>query len=171
MKDTNKIAKTTNILFVIYLIALFEIIIFKLEIPFTNMGYLRSINLIPFSESLIVNDAIDFSEILMNMIIFIPLGIYIEMLFSKWSTIKKISAIFIVSLICEISQFIMAIGASDITDIINNTLGGIVGLLIMYILVKLFKNKHKIYKFVNITATIGTTFMVLLLSILVFANI
>ncbi|MEG2353871.1 MAG: VanZ family protein [Clostridium sp.] len=168
MKDTNKI---TKILFVIYLIALFEIIIFKLEIPFTSMGYLRSINLIPFSESLIVNGAIDFSEILMNMIIFIPLGIYVEMLFSKWSTIKKISAIFIVSLICEISQFIMAIGASDITDIINNTLGGIVGLVVMYILVKLFKDKNKIYKLVNILATTGTTFMVFLLSILLFANI
>lgn len=171
MKDINKITKNTNILFIIYLTALFEIIIFKLEIPFTNMGYLRSINLIPFSESLIVNGVIDFSEILMNIIIFIPLGIYIEMLFSKWSTIKKISTIFIVSLICEISQFIMAIGASDITDIINNTLGGIVGLLVMYVLVKFFKNKHKIYKFINITSAIGTTFMVVLLSIIVFANI
>lgn len=168
MKDTSKI---TKILFIIYLIALFEIIVFKLEIPFTKMGYLRSINLIPFSESLIVNGAIDFSEIFMNIIIFIPLGIYIEMLFSKWSTIKKISVIFIVTLICEISQFIMAIGASDITDIINNTLGGIIGLLIMYILVKLFKDKYKIYKFMNIVATIGTTFMVLLISIVVFANI
>lgn len=168
MKDTSKI---TKILFIIYLIALFEIIVFKLEIPFTKMGYLRSINLIPFSESLIVNGVIDFSEIFMNMIIFIPLGIYIEMLFSKWSTIKKISVIFIVTLICEISQFIMAIGASDITDIINNTLGGIIGLLIMYILVKLFKDKHKIYKLMNIVATIGTTFMVLLISIVVFANI
>ena len=168
MKDTSKI---TKILFIIYLIALFEIIVFKLEIPFTKMGYLRSINLIPFSESLIVNGAIDFSEIFMNIIIFIPLGIYIEMLFSKWSTIKKISVIFIVTLICEISQFIMAIGASDITDIINNTLGGIIGLLIMYILVKLFKDKYKRYKFMNIVATIGTTFMVLLISIVVFANI
>ncbi|MGL4741270.1 MAG: VanZ family protein [Sarcina sp.] len=168
MKNTSKI---TKVLFIIYLITLFEIIVFKLEIPFTRMGNLRSINLIPFSESLIVNEAIDFSEILMNMIIFIPLGIYIEMLFSRWSTIKKISIIFIVSLICEISQFIMAIGASDITDIINNTLGGIVGLLIMYVLIKLFKDKHKTYKLMNILATIGTTFMVFLLSILVFTNI
>ncbi|WP_270941187.1 VanZ family protein [Romboutsia lituseburensis] len=171
MKDSSKITKTTKILFIVYLIAIFEIIVFKLEIPFSRMGYLRNINLIPFYESLIVNGKIDFSEIFMNMVIFIPLGIYIEMLFSKWSTIKKISVIFIVSLICEISQFVMAIGASDITDIINNTLGGIVGLLIMYILVKLVKEKHKIYKLMNILATIGTTFMVSLLSILVLVNI
>ena len=171
MKDSSKITKTTKILFIVYLIAIFEIIVFKLEIPFSGMGYLRNINLIPFYESLIVNGKIDFSEIFMNMIIFIPLGIYTEMLFSKWSTIKKISVIFIVSLICEISQFVMAIGASDITDIINNTLGGIVGLLIMYILVKLAKEKHKIYKLMNILATVGTTFMVSLLSILVLVNI
>jgi len=166
-----KTTKTTKILFIIYLIALFEIIIFKLDIPFSNMGYSRSINLIPFYESLIVNGKIVLSEIFMNMIIFIPLGIYIEMIFSKSSTMKKISIIFVVSLICEISQFIMAIGASDITDIINNTIGGIVGLIIMYMLVKLFKDKYKIYKFVNIIAVIGTTSITFLLSALVFYNI
>lgn len=64
----------------------------------------------------------------------------------------------------------MAIWTSDITDIITNTLGGIVGLLIMYIGVKLFKNKHKGYKFINIIATIGTTFMIVLLALLLFAN-
>lgn len=171
MKAISKTTKMTKVLFIIYLIALFEIIIFKLDVPFTNMGYLRSINLIPFYESLIVNGKINLSEIFMNMVIFIPLGVYIEMLFSKWSTVKKIAIIFTVSLICEISQFIMAIGASDITDIINNTLGGIVGLLIMCLLVKIFKNKHKIYKLMNIIATIGTIFMILLLSVLVLANI
>lgn len=89
--EINKTNKVTNILFVIYLIAVFEIIVFKLELPFRNIGYLRNINLIPFNESLIVNGKIDFSEIIMNMVIFIPLGIYVEIIFSKWSTAKKFS--------------------------------------------------------------------------------
>lgn len=84
--------------------------------------------------------------------------------------LKKVAIIFSVSLICEISQFIMAIWTSDIKDIITNTLGGIVDLLIMYIGVKLFKNKHKGCKFINIIATIGTIFMIVLLALLLFAN-
>ena len=161
----------TKSLFIIYLFALFEIIVFKMEVPFTNMGYLRNVNLIPFKESLLVNGKIDFSEIIMNGVIFIPLGIYLEMIFSKWSVIKKVLAIIFISLVCEILQYIMAIGASDITDIINNTIGGAIGLLSMNMLTKIFKDKAKIYKIVNIIATIGTISMILLLTVIVIANL
>ena len=171
MKEINKTNKLTIILFIIYIIAVLEIIVFKLELPFSNTGYLRNINLIPFHESVILNGKIDYSEIIMNMVIFVPLGIYVEMIFSKWSTTKKISMFFIISLICEVLQFIFAIGASDITDIINNTLGGIIGLLIYKVIVKLFNNRDKAHKFVNIVAAIGTVFMVLFLAILLISNL
>ncbi|WFR57253.1 VanZ family protein [Anaerocolumna sp. AGMB13025] len=171
MKEINKTNKLTIILFIIYLIAVLEIIVFKLELPFSNTGYLRNINLIPFHESVILNGKIDYSEIIMNMVIFVPLGIYVEMIFSKWSITKKISMFFIISLICEVLQFIFAMGASDITDIINNTLGGIIGLLIYKVIVKLFSNRDKAHKFVNIVAAIGTVFMVLFLAILLITNL
>ncbi len=170
MKQINKTNKLTNVLFIIYLIAVFEIIVFKLELPFSNIGYLRNINLIPYHESLILNGKINFSEIIMNIVIFIPLGMFVEIIFSKWSTTKKISIFFIISLICEVLQFIFAVGASDITDIINNTFGGIIGVLIFKIIVKLFNNWDKAHKFVNIIATIGTVLMILLLSLIIIAN-
>ena len=69
MKDDNKTNNLTKILFIIYMIALFWIIIFKFDIPFSNLGYMRSINLIPFSESLIINDKLDFREMIMNVVI------------------------------------------------------------------------------------------------------
>lgn len=169
--EINKTNKLTNILFVIYLIAVFEIIVFKLELPFRNIGYLRNINLIPFNESLIVNGKIDFSEIIMNMVIFMPLGIYVEIIFSKWSTAKKFSIFFIISLICEVLQFIFAVGASDITDIINNTLGGIIGFLIFKVIVKIFNNRDKAHKVVNVIAVIGTVLMILLLAIILIINL
>lgn len=81
MKDNRKTTKLTKTLFIIYMIALFWIIIFKFDIPFSKLGYMRSINLISFSESLIVNNRLDFSEMLMNAVIFIPLGIYLSVLF------------------------------------------------------------------------------------------
>lgn len=167
-----RINKITNILFVIYIIILFEIIVFKLEVPFSNMGHLRSINLVPYKESLIINGAIDFSEIFKNILIFIPLGIYLEMLFREWTFAKKVMVIMGVTFACEISQFIMGIGATDITDIINNTVGGIIGLLAIKLLIRVFKNnKDRVYMFVNIVATVVTVCMVTLLSLLIFLNL
>ena len=83
---------------------------------------MRSINLIPFHESLIINGKLDFREIIMNAAIFIPLGIYSGILFKKWIIGKRIFLFFLISLTYEVSQFILGVGASDITDIINNML-------------------------------------------------
>lgn len=44
-----------------------------------------------------------------------------------------------VSLLFEIIQYILSIGSSDITDIITNTLGGLVGVLVVSILRKIVK--------------------------------
>jgi glycopeptide antibiotics resistance protein len=74
-------------------------------------------------------------------------------------------------LICEVLQFIFAVGASDITDIINNTLGGIIGFLIFKVIVKLFSNRDKAHKFVNVIAAIGTVLMLLLLAIILITNL
>jgi glycopeptide antibiotics resistance protein len=168
MKD--KVNKVTKLLFAIYLIALVWIILFKLSFSFEELGHMRSINLIPFNESLVLNNKLDFSEIIMNVIIFMPLGIYIGILCTKWSVGRKILLFFLVSLLCEIFQYIVGVGASDITDIINNTLGGIFGLLIYFGIVKIFKDQLKAQKFINVLAGIGTTLMVVVLTLIVVSN-
>jgi len=171
VKDDSKTNKLTKVLFVIYLIAVLWILVFKFNAPFSKLGYMRSINLIPFNESLIINGKLDFREIVMNVVIFMPLGIYSGILFRKWTTGKKIFLFFLISLICEIFQFILGVGASDITDILNNTLGGIIGLLIYKGIEKISKNSNKAQKFINIIATIGTTLMISLLAVLVIYNL
>ncbi|NLJ91124.1 MAG: VanZ family protein [Clostridiales bacterium] len=171
MEDNSNIFKWTKALYIIYLIALFWIIVFKFDVPFSNMGYLRSINLIPFKSSLIINGKIDYSEMIMNIVIFMPLGIYSGILFKKWNNSRKIFLFFLISFICEAFQFILGIGASDITDIINNTLGGVTGLLIYKGIIIIFKDSNKAHKFINFIATIGTTLMILLLGLLVVCNL
>ena len=171
MKDNNKTNKLTNVLFIIYLIALFWIIVFKFNVQFSYMGNMRSINLIPFSESLIINGKLHFSEIIMNVVIFLPLGIYVEILFKRWIIGKKLFLFFLISLICEGFQFILGVGASDITDIINNTLGGIIGLMIYKGIEKVFKTSVKAQKFMNIIAILGTILMILLLLLLKINNL
>lgn len=171
MKYNNKTNKLTNVLFIIYLIALFWIIVFKFNVPFSYIGNMRSINLIPFSECLILNGRLAYSEIIMNVVIFVPLGIYVGILFKGWITWKKLFFFFLISLICEILQFILGVGASDITDIINNTLGGIIGLMIYMGIEKVFKNSAKTQKFINIIASIGTILISLFLLLLIINNL
>ncbi|MGR5961227.1 VanZ family protein [Bacillus cereus] len=59
----------------------------------------------------------------------------------------------------EAIQFIFAIGRSDITDVLDNTLGGVIGIGIYALLFKIFKNRT--VKVVNILALVVTVFIVL----------
>ena len=164
-KDNNGTNELTIVLFVIYLIALCWILLFKLGVRFSYMEN-REVNLIPFREPLILNGKIDFGEIIMNVIIFVPLGIYAGILFIRWIFGKHIFFFFLTSLIVEALQFIFRVGAFDITDTITNTLGGIIGLMIFIAIERVFKNSVKAQKFINIIATIGTVLMISLLLLL-----
>ncbi|TMI95841.1 MAG: VanZ family protein [Bacteroidetes bacterium] len=158
MKEKNKTNKVTNVLFIIYLIALFWILLFKLGVRFSYMEN-RNVNLIPFGN-------IDVSETILNVVIFVPLGIYAGVLFERWGFVKKLFFFFLISLMLEGLQFIFRIGAFDITDIITNISGGIIGLLIFEAIEKLFNNSVKSQKFINIIAAIGTVLMISLLLLL-----
>jgi glycopeptide antibiotics resistance protein len=158
MKENNKTNKLTNALFIIYLIVLFWILLFKLGVRFSYMGN-RNVNLIPFGK-------IDVSEIILNVVIFVPLGIYAGVLFKRWSFVKKLFFFFAISLMFEGLQFILRVGAFDITDIITNVLGGIIGSLIFEAIEKLFNNSVRSRKFITIIAAIGTVLMISLLLLL-----
>jgi glycopeptide antibiotics resistance protein len=130
------------------------------------MGKVSTLNLIPFSKPSILKGKTDISEIILNVVIFMPLGLYVGILFERWIFAKKLFLIFFISLIIEVLQFILRLGAADITDIITNTFGGIVGLMIFKAIEKLFNNKVKAQKFINVIATIGTTLIILFLILL-----
>ena len=158
MKENNKTNKLTNVLFIIYLIALFWILLFKFGVRFSYMEN-RNVNLIPFGK-------IDVSETILNVVIFVPLGIYAGVLFKRWSFVKKLFFFFLISLMFEGLQFIFRIGAFDITDIITNISGGIIGSLIFEAIEKLFNNSVKSQKFITIIAAVGTVLMISLLLLL-----
>lgn len=164
-KNNNSTNKLTVLLFVIYLAALFWILLFKLGVRFSYMGN-RNVNLIPFNEFITLNGKIDLGEIIMNVVIFVPLGIYAGILFIRWHIGKNLFFFFLISLIVEGLQFILRVGAFDITDIITNTVGGIIGLMIFKAIEKLLRNRFKAQKFINIIALIGTSLMVLFLLLL-----
>jgi glycopeptide antibiotics resistance protein len=163
-KVINVANRLTTVLFSIYLIALYWILLFKLGVQFSYMDK-RSVNLIPFS-ALILNGKTELSEIISNVVIFVPLGIYAGTLFDRWNAGRKLFFVFLTSLIVEAIQFSFAIGAFDITDIITNSFGGMIGLLIFKAIEKVFNNGVKAQKFINVIAATGTVLMILLLVLL-----
>lgn len=159
----------TVILLVVYLLLLTWIILFKMQ--FFILDHYRSVNLIPFHGSTIVNGRIEWSEIYQNVLVFVPFGLYISMLKRKWPFLKKVAPITGVSFFFELMQYLLAIGSSDITDLIGNTLGGIVGIAIYALLRRLFRNDGKTNKVLNGIALFGTICAVSLLALVTVGNI
>jgi glycopeptide antibiotics resistance protein len=79
--------------------------------------------------------------------------------------LKKIALIAGVSLLFEVVQFIFAIGGSDITDLMGNTLGGIIGVGVYIVFCKLFSTKAN--KILNVLTSIGVIFLVALVLLLI----
>ncbi len=159
----------THILFGIYCILLIWIILFKLSFSFEDIKMMtgrRAINLIPFYYDNEVS--MHFSEVMRNLFIFIPFGLYLGMMGFKF--LKAVLIGFVFSLTMEICQYVFAIGGSDITDIITNTLGAAIGAALYLILTLIFKNKVKLNRVLNILALIvtvlftGFIFLVLIMS-------
>lgn len=157
-------------LLVIYLAVLTWIILFKMELNIKllqNMNF-RNINLIPFAGSVIVNGKLKLSEIILNIAVFIPFGMYLSMLDSKISFIMKILSIFAVGLMYEVMQYCFAIGASDITDLLGNTLGGLIGIGLFSVFSRILGDRT--IKILNILALFGTIVVTAFLALLAVAN-
>lgn len=154
-----KSRKVTTFLFIIYLSFLTWIILFKLDIFSTlQMAYYnemgRSINLIPFAGTAVYDGVLDYQEIGLNVLCFIPFGIYMEMINKKATWVKNLAVMLSVSILYEAVQYIFQIGVADITDVLANGFGGAIGINIMYILTSIWHDKA--YERVNRIALILT---------------
>lgn len=155
--------KTTHILFTIYLFLIIWIILFKLSVSIEQLPHFRSFNLIPFYYP--NETTYQIKEVLENMIIFIPFGLYLKTL--NINSERTVFLGFLLSLSLELSQYIFGIGASDITDLITNTIGVLVGVGLYYLLKKIFKETTN--KIILALATI-TTILIISLIVIILVN-
>lgn len=154
----------TLFLFIFYLIILIWIIVFKFSFTFQELPSLRSVNWVPFVGTAVRNNQLDYSEVLNNVLIFIPFGLYMNMLKPEWNFLKKMMPIVLASLAFEGLQYVFAIGATDITDLLTNTLGGVFGIVVCLFSQKFFKNHSiKILNTVAMTGTLGISCLFVLL--------
>lgn len=121
----------TVTLFVIYTLLLIAVILFKLPFRGELSDGVRAVNLIPFSTM---------RDFFPNTLIFIPFGIYIAALSPKSSLAKKVLSAAGLSLAFELAQFLFAIGRTNIIDIISNTLGAFVGIVLYTLLRYAFRS-------------------------------
>lgn len=159
-QNHNKANNIIKLLFVIYLLALCWILLFKLGVRFSYMEE-RRVNLVPFNGRAVLH-----GEAIMNVVIFLPFGMYAGILFQRWTFGKKCFFFFISSFLFEALQFIFKTGAFDVTDIITNTIGGVLGLILFQSIGKLFSNTVKKQYFINIIAVTGTVLLIIMLVLL-----
>ena len=127
----------------VYVLILFAFLFFK-------RTSFQSVNLVPFRTILDylygdpIVQAFAASNIIGNLVLFFPLGVYVTLL----NPIKKISVnmcfIALTSVIAEIMQYLFKVGATDIDDVILNTAGGLAGILIFKVLSGFFKDKTRL---------------------------
>ena len=122
----------------IYLFFLLWLILFKLSFnlpQFLTYSY-SNVNLVPFSTFSFENTTV-LRETTYILIVFFPFGVLLNVNFKRLSFSKKLGIIFLVSFLAELIQFLFGIGVADITDLITNTTGGLIGLWAYQLL-----NKH-----------------------------
>lgn len=78
---------------------------------------------------------------ILNILVFIPLGMLLPFFQQKRIGIKTVLICFLLSTGFEISQILNSIGAFTYIDIINNTVGGMIGALVYLLLHKRVKEK------------------------------
>lgn len=170
MSKKEKPSFLVPLLFAIYMVLLVWIIVFKLQFSISELDTCRSINLIPFYYDNEVGVRFHVTEVLENIAIFAPLGIYLCMLKHEPRFFIKMMFILGTSLALEVLQYIFAIGRSDITDLLTNTCGGILGIVIYLVLAKLFRSRNRANKVIIVIASIVTVLVTGGLAVLLIAN-
>lgn len=168
MKKQKKIRKRTMyratlyVIFVIYLLLLFKIILFKyfsVSDVIHNVGEggqhgFRSLNLIPF---VTVKEFVEIAaqggvlrgtaNILGNICVFAPLGYFLPLLFKPFQKIWKVLCAGLgLSLLFECGQYFLYLGSADIDDVILNFLGVCVGNGFYYFIGRYAKNNYIKYQ-------------------------
>ena len=135
----------------LYAMILLKVILFKYVSPTelleTGRLFSRSVNVVPFISSwkYFQSDA-SIKVILMNLAgnigIFVPMGLFMQMIGKNKGIMRALLCVALISFGFEVVQYAFGLGASDIDDIILNTIGGLIGIFIYRILAKVIGTKH-----------------------------
>ena len=125
------------VLLALYMLALIWLIVFKANRDLLLYGGEPEYRQIAFS--LYFNGA----ETLLNVAAFAPLGLFLALQADKRRFVLHGIVCLLVSFAFECVQYIRMLGTSDLTDLITNTLGGMLGILLYAALARVLGEKAK----------------------------
>ena len=99
-----------------------------------------------YKELFINHDYSNLNEIIVNIVIFIPIGMVGMLIYKRFKIVKSVTYGFMLSLLIEVSQFILKRGYFEIDDLIKNSLGTFFGCLIACIYLFYKSKKHRSYE-------------------------
>lgn len=114
--------------FAVYLVLLAWVVLWKLEVPWIGdaASLVRPIKLVPFVSDGDAGASAPI-ELLINLVLFVPLGLFVGTLAPAWSWWRAGLVALGVSLALEVVQHLISTGSFDTTDLIVNTAGALVG--------------------------------------------
>jgi glycopeptide antibiotics resistance protein len=122
----------------------------------------RSYNLIPFKtilefvgENSRVSSSYAASNILGNIILFIPCGVYLRAIPKQGRFTKSLLMMLIVTVAIESIQFAFGLGACDIDDVILNCVGGAIGIAGYALLGKALKGENRAKTVVSVVSLVA----------------
>lgn len=124
---------TVAVLLALYLALLVWLVLWKLEVPWVGEPWRRTVKLVPFVATAQAGASRP-SEVLANVLIFVPFGLQLGLLAPAWRWWRTAAAAAAVSLGLEVTQYLLAVGSTDVTDVVANTVGSLVGLALLALL-------------------------------------
>ena len=99
MFRSTKQKRAVYTVFGIYLVLLAWLVLFKFATSLSELPSIRGINVIPFYYD--QETSVHLKEVLYNIIVFIPLGVYIQILKEDWKIAMKCMVAFLTSFLFE----------------------------------------------------------------------
>lgn len=129
MKDEKK----KRIILVVGMIMLTALIIwlklFHLDLSFSlRKQAVEDVNFIPFIALFRRPQHYVWLKYVINVLVYIPFGVCASVLLKKWY--KVLGLCVIISVLMEMIQFLFSLGVADITSVILNAFGGLIGFIL-----------------------------------------
>lgn len=113
----------------IFLVLLVRGVVWKFFVPMAGPFDWRALNLIPFHNAL--GFSVQPEEVIVNVLLFVPLGLLLRVRGASFATWYPYAVIVGTSLLCEVLQLVFGVGTADTTDLITNSVGGIIGMAVI----------------------------------------
>ncbi|WP_099467596.1 VanZ family protein [Konateibacter massiliensis] len=168
-------------IFLFYIYLLLCLTLFKYvsvtELFDTGRRIERGVNLYPFAtiKEYLTGDAnvsqtLAFHNVVGNIALFIPLGVYLQLFKKKKQIGYSILIVILASVAIEVTQYIFGLGAMDIDDILLNGFGGIIGVLLYKCISAVIPDSAKIRTVVTVCSSIAGIPVMVLAVLVAFAN-